>query len=125
MVQQAVADGRLSAGHARTLLAIADPRQQEWLAAQVESEGLSVREVEQLVQRRLTAPPQAHLPGRVVSAGGQRLPDTIPPTPDDDALVRGFESALGLPVELQRRRRGGGRVVVTFAAAEDLDRRYR
>jgi hypothetical protein len=44
--------------------------------------------------------------------------------PDDEHLRRGFEQALGLPVTLQRRRRGG-RLVVDFADDEDLDSLYR
>lgn len=48
-VQRRVAAGVLSAGHARALLGVADPAQQEVLAARVVAEGLSVRAVEELV----------------------------------------------------------------------------
>jgi hypothetical protein len=43
--------------------------------------------------------------------------------PDDEALRRGIEERLGLPVELDRRSRGG-RVVITFHDDEDLDALY-
>lgn len=44
-------DGQLSSGHARTLVAVGDAGRQEWLAGQIISRGLNVRETEQLVQR--------------------------------------------------------------------------
>lgn len=50
-VREALANGALSAGHARALLAIGDPRAQAQLARRVAQGGLSVRETERLVQR--------------------------------------------------------------------------
>jgi ParB family chromosome partitioning protein len=44
-------DGQLSSGHARTLVAVGDAGRQEWLAGQIISRELNVRETEQLVQR--------------------------------------------------------------------------
>jgi ParB family chromosome partitioning protein len=48
-VQRRVAAGVLSAGHARSLLAIEDPEAQDRLAARVVSEGISVRGLEEIV----------------------------------------------------------------------------
>ena len=48
-VQQLIADRRLSAGHAKVLLSVADRTQQERLAAQVVRDGLSVRATEQAI----------------------------------------------------------------------------
>ena len=48
-VQRRVAAGVISAGHARTLLAVAEPEAQERLAARVVAEGISVRSLEELV----------------------------------------------------------------------------
>src|SRR5262250_2441047 len=48
-VQRRVAAGVLSAGHARALLALADPQEQDRLAHRIVAEGLSVREVEEIV----------------------------------------------------------------------------
>src|ERR1035437_380976 len=44
-------------------------------------------------------------------------------TPDDDALRRGIEQRLGLPVGLERGSRGG-RVVIAFHDDQDLDALY-
>ncbi|MFN2581188.1 MAG: ParB/RepB/Spo0J family partition protein [Candidatus Dormibacteria bacterium] len=116
-VQEAVAQGQLSAGHARAILALPGERAQETLAHEVLERGLSVRETERTVQSR-TEPgrsPQAPSP----AAARKALP------PDDEALRRGLESTLGLPVHLQRNPRTGGRVVIDFLDDADLDALYR
>ncbi|GAA1778586.1 ParB/RepB/Spo0J family partition protein [Nocardioides hankookensis] len=51
-VQRRVAAGVLSAGHARSLLAIEDPEVQDRLAARVIAEGISVRALEEIVAMR-------------------------------------------------------------------------
>jgi len=61
-VQRLVAGGELSAGHARTLLAVADRGRQVELARHIVAHGLSVREVERLV--RLPAPGTVVPPGK-------------------------------------------------------------
>ena len=48
-VQPKVAAGVLSAGHARALLAVTDPEDQEYLAERIIAEGLSVRSTEEIV----------------------------------------------------------------------------
>ncbi|WP_311588661.1 ParB/RepB/Spo0J family partition protein [Varibaculum massiliense] len=48
-VQPKVAAGVLSAGHARALLGISDPADQEYLADRIIAEGLSVRSTEEIV----------------------------------------------------------------------------
>jgi ParB family chromosome partitioning protein len=48
-------NGQLSSGHARTLVAVGDAGRQEWLAGQIISRELNVRETEQLVQREEVA----------------------------------------------------------------------
>ena len=55
-VQQLVADGRLSAGHARALLGSDDRKFQEQLARRVAEDGSSVRFVEEAVKRRGAVP---------------------------------------------------------------------
>lgn len=50
-VQVSLREGRLSQGHARALLGLSDSQRQRELAGYAESKGLSVREVERLVQQ--------------------------------------------------------------------------
>ncbi|HXA28609.1 MAG TPA: ParB/RepB/Spo0J family partition protein [Candidatus Angelobacter sp.] len=121
-VQEAVAEGRLSAGHARALLPLPAP-EQERIAKQVEDEGLSVRRVEQLVQlHSVQAAPAPQRPGRGAKPATTGAPAQL--DADDSALQRGFEEALGTPVTLQRKRRGGGRLVIDFYDDEQLDALY-
>ena len=59
-MQALVADGRLSAGHARALIGSAEA---ERLARAVVDQGLSVRETEELVRRETARPRQARTRG--------------------------------------------------------------
>ena len=62
-VQEAVAESRLTASHARALLVLPLAADQEAIAALVMADGLNVRETERAVQERLTraaAPPGSH-----------------------------------------------------------------
>jgi ParB family transcriptional regulator, chromosome partitioning protein len=117
-VQEAVADSRLTASHARALLVLPQAADQEAVAALVIADGLNVRETERAVQERLTRAPGPGRP-RVSAATAAR------PAPDDIALRRGLEHALGVPVRLQRRKGGGGRIVIDWAEESDLDALYR
>ena len=117
-VQEAVADSRLTASHARALLVLPVAADQEAVAGLAIADGLNVRETERAVQERLTrasGPPRRRVP---IAAAQQ-------PAPDDAALRRGLEQALGVPVRLQRRKGGGGRIVIDWADESDLDALYR
>jgi len=118
-VQEALAEGRLGVGHARALLGLPDPAEQEALARQIEAEGWTVRATERAVQVRADAA-QIQQPPR---AGARPTPAQL--SADDEALQRGLETALGLPVRLHRKRRGtGGSVIVDFQDNSDLDSLY-
>jgi ParB family transcriptional regulator, chromosome partitioning protein len=115
-VQEAVAEQRLTASHARALLVLPLAADQEAVAALAIAGGLNVRETERAVQERLT---RASRPAR------QRLAAAAQTAPDDVALRRGLERALGVPVRVQRRKGGGGRIVIDWAEESDLDALYR
>jgi ParB family transcriptional regulator, chromosome partitioning protein len=113
-VQRAVAGGDITAGHAKALLGLAGLAAQEQMAARIAANGWSVRQTERAVQ--------------AAGQGSSRAVEhAVPPalSVDDEALRRGFEARLELPVDLERRRGGGGRLVVTFHGDEDLDALYR
>ena len=46
---KAIEEGKISAGHARALLTLSDDKQQLYLTHKIQNEGLSVRQIEQLV----------------------------------------------------------------------------
>ena len=92
--------GELSAGHARALLAAADP---VVLAVEVVRRGLNVRATERLVQRRAAAPPKRP-----------------PRDADTMALEHELGAALGLRVTLEPKKRGGA-LTIHYASLDQLD----
>ena len=109
VVQRRVAAGVLSAGHARALLALEDPRAAEQLAQRIVTEGLSVRMVEEIV-----ASHGARTPRSVAPRAGRHLPllDEVASRLSDRLDTR-VKVALG---------KTRGRVTVEFATVDDLDR---
>ncbi len=131
-VQKQVATGELSAGHARAILALADRASQEQMAHRCVSEGLNVRQVEELV-RRAIAPPVVDVTDR---AGGGSLAEPTGMSGRDEGREPGrTASAALLEVEhllaehLDTRvaislGRAKGRLTIDFADLADLDRIY-
>jgi ParB family chromosome partitioning protein len=125
-IQRMIGDGRLSAGHARALLATPDRDLQEELADEILNRGLSVRETEQLVRERLAPPaePEAEPePDPQPVAPAARTPPAL-----REPAVLELEELLSVrlntrvSVSLSGKR---GRVVVEFADLDDLERIYR
>jgi ParB family chromosome partitioning protein len=108
-VQAEIASGALSMGHARALAALPDEQSQKRAAREVLGRGLSVRETEALVKRRLEPP----------------APRKVPPAPDvhTRAAADTLRIALGSRVEIVRRRRGG-EIRIAFKSEDDLQRLY-
>lgn len=104
LVKKRVLEGTLSAGHARALLALALPEDQERMAEEVVRRGLSVRQVEKRIAA-LTAGPALR---------EQRRRD--PFTRDaEEKLSR----KLRTRVRIARRRRGG-EIQISFGSEEEL-----
>jgi ParB family transcriptional regulator, chromosome partitioning protein len=108
-VQAAVADGRLSEGHARALVGL-PAVQQLHLVSTIVDAGLSVRQAEELA-RRLREP-------RPAKAATERRSD-----PDLERVEDDLRSALGTKVSVARGRKGG-RIVIEYYTDEDLGRLY-
>jgi ParB family transcriptional regulator, chromosome partitioning protein len=108
-VQRRLAAGVLSAGHARSLLAIEDDELQDRLAQRVVAEGISVRGLEELVAVGETGSPTARQVRRKpVAPGLTELADRL-----SDRLETRVKVDLG---------RTKGRITVEFASMEDLQR---
>ncbi|HMK62774.1 MAG TPA: chromosome partitioning protein ParB, partial [Acidimicrobiales bacterium] len=133
-VQRALADGAMTAGHARALLGTPDRAFQEELARRTVSEGLTVRAVEDLVRRH--------------SAGEEPQPEMAPAEPSGDEQPQALHRPVAVPdrrplpapglleleellsahlntrvkVEMTAKR---GKVMVEFATLEDLERIYK
>ena len=118
MVQRLLIEGQLSAGHARALLATPDRSEQERLAAQIVEEGLTVRQVEEMLRDEdsvetpdESAPPAKSPEPRTADAGVLELEELLATLLDTRVAVK-----LG---------KGPGRLVVDFADLDDLERIYR
>lgn len=109
-VQAAIADGRLSAGHARAIGGL-PVSQQAHVARTVIDQGFSVRQAEELV-RRLREPRDA------TRAAPRRLPD-----PDLERVEEDLRRRLGTKVTLARSRKGG-RIIIEFYSDEELGQLY-
>ena len=112
-VQRRVAAGVLSAGHARALLALEDPEAMDALAARIVTEGLSVRQVEEIVA--LGDVPAPGNPRRRRSGGGQGQPVEIV----EAARRMGDRLETRVKVAMGARK---GRISIEFATVDDLAR---
>ena len=108
-VQRRLAAGVLSAGHARALLSLADPEEQDRLAHRIVAEGLSVRAVEEIV-----ALGQHQAKPRRPSA---RQPMAPALTELADRLSDALDTRVKVEIGKQK-----GKIVVEFASLEDLQR---
>ena len=108
-VKPLLEDRQLEMGHARALLAIANPVQQLDVARQVVKKGLSVRETERLVKR-------------IVGGGGKK---PAKPPAAKSADIRRLETEvsdkLGARVSVEHTARGAGKLVISYNSLDELD----
>ena len=106
-IQDMVRDGRLTAGHARAILAAPNPVE---LARQAIAQALNVREVERLAS---AAKEEKHGP-RVRPPGAEKDADTR-------ALENQIANALGLSVTITHKGEAGGKLEISYRTLEQLD----
>lgn len=112
-VQRRVAAGVLSAGHARALLSVDDPEEQDRLAHRIVAEGLSVRAVEEIVTL------MGSRPSSTTKSKGPRAGTRISPALSDLASRLSDRFETRVKVDLGQKK---GKIVVEFASMDDLDR---
>lgn len=118
-MQAAVRDGTISAGHARSLLAVSDEGAREALFVRIVAEGLSVRQAEQAVQE-LTAPGAGKHAGKGKKArkrdsAGESL------EPDLRALRELLIERFGTKVEIRGDMESGS-ITIEYYSSDDLQR---
>jgi ParB family transcriptional regulator, chromosome partitioning protein len=111
-VQEEVAGGRLSMGHARALLALSDQAAQRTLAREIIAHNLSVRETEGLVKK------SAEPPAQPAAARAAQPPDVHTRAAEEKLRLQ-----LGTRVRIVRRGRKG-RIEIEFVSEEELIRIY-
>jgi ParB family transcriptional regulator, chromosome partitioning protein len=107
-VQNMVIEGRISAGHARALLSVSDP---ERIAGEVLSQGLTVRDVERIVQRESQFeqdPPK-------IAPKSAKIKDS-----DTISLEKALTNVLGLQVTIDHRGEKG-EIRIRYKTLEQLD----
>jgi ParB family chromosome partitioning protein len=123
-VQKLVAEGKLSAGHAKVLLSTPDRGFQEELALRIAAEGLTVRDTEEAVRRHSVLddgededqpPPDANI--RTPQLTKLRAPGLLEL---ENLLANQLDTRVKIDLGPKR-----GKVVIEFADLEDLERIYR
>jgi len=110
-IQLMLAEKRLSMGHAKAILALPEDALQLDVAEKAVSQGMSVRQVEQLVQKMTQSR----------DAKKAEEPDV---DPNVKAAIRELENALGTKVRIIERTPGKGRIEIDYYSNDDLDRVY-
>lgn len=103
-IQQQIENGKLTAGHARSLVATEYPAE---MADQIIKLGLTVREAEDLARRNSIAP-------EIKSHSSEKDADTR-------ALEKTLTEALGLSTSIKHKASGGGSVMISYKSLEQLD----
>ncbi len=110
-VQQLLADHRLSMGHARAILGLPTEELQRQVAEKATSQGLSVRQVERLIQR-------------MTEGRDPKSPEEVAEDPNVKAAINELERVLGTRVRIIAKSELRGRIEIDYYAPEDLDRIY-
>jgi ParB family chromosome partitioning protein len=106
-VKNLVRDETLSLGHAKLLAGITDILEQERLANLVVSQGLSVRNLERLLQEGPAAKPR---------------PEPVAPSAYYQELEKSLTSQLGMRVHVRAgEKKGRGRLVIHYASLDEFD----
>jgi ParB family chromosome partitioning protein len=107
-VQEMVMEGRLSNGHARTIISIEDGDKQYALAQRIFDEKMSVREVEKLM-REMDKP--------------EKTPKELP---ENDFVYRDLEEklskSLGTQVSIKNKKNNKGKIEIQYFSQAELER---
>jgi ParB family transcriptional regulator, chromosome partitioning protein len=112
-VQQLLTDEKISAGHARALLALGDQDAITSLSLRVVAEDLSVRETEEIVRRFIEAPAEPSPKKKSEPS------DATDPNLAEVEEILSEQLATRVVIRMGRRR---GQVLIDFGSADDLDR---
>ena len=108
-VQEMVMEGKLSNGHARTIISVEDKDKQFMIAQKIFDENLSVREVEKLMR-------ELEKPNKVLKK------------PENDFVYRDFEEnmskLLATHVTIKNKDNNKGKIEISYYSQEELERIY-
>lgn len=111
-VQQMLAGGELSIGHARALLVLDNSNLQLKTAQKIVSEGLSVRETEKLVKSLMK--------------GDTQKAEKYQESEQEKVIYKELEEklkiAMGTKVVINRKKEGKGKIEIDYYSADELER---
>jgi ParB family transcriptional regulator, chromosome partitioning protein len=115
-IKQLIQEGKLSEGHARTLLSVPDEASMLRLAREAVDQGWSVRELETRLRQNVSPPApvpapeiRPRAPQKMASADVRRIEDAL-------------RKRLGTDVRVTTRRRGRGFLSISYYSNDDLSR---
>jgi ParB family transcriptional regulator, chromosome partitioning protein len=110
-LQQLIAERRLSAGHARCLLALPSPDLQREVAEKAVAQGWSVRQMERTTQKMVEGRQAKHV-------------EEVDTDPNVKAAIQEMERVLGTKVRIVEKAKQKGKIEIEYYSSEDLDRIY-
>jgi ParB family chromosome partitioning protein len=114
-VQELVGTGQLPMGQARAILGLTDADRQTEIAELSVKQGMSTRQVEQLV-RHITLKPD--------SKPADQKPEPKPVDPNVKAAIEELERALGTRVRIVEQSDSRGRIEIEYYSQDELNRLY-
>jgi ParB family transcriptional regulator, chromosome partitioning protein len=115
-----VQNGKLTSGHARTLLPLGHEDEQRQFAAQIMDEGWTVRETERRVAAHLLEQDSQAKARPNANRSGPRKRDT----PHVAALEQQIRLSLGTKAEIRQQKTGRGKIVINFNNPEEFERLF-
>ncbi len=104
-ILDALSGGRITEGHARPLMMLADRKdEQTTLFKEILFKKLTVREAEAIAR---------HI-------AQDKIRKKLPPDPEMERIEKELAETLGTRVSIERRQVGGGKVVIDFFSSDDL-----
>ncbi|MBL8816882.1 MAG: ParB/RepB/Spo0J family partition protein [Planctomyces sp.] len=119
VVQDMVRADKISGGHARAILPLAEAQQVE-LARQIEQEQLSVRKVEEIVREMLQA--GVIHPEPVGDEGGSEQKSKPVPSNHVLSLQENLRQQFGAKIEIKLKKKESGQIVIHFGNNDDFER---
>ena len=115
-IQMGLRDRKIDMGHARALLPVEDPEVQLALYEQILAEGLSVRNVEEIVRAGINAADLAQGKGEKSAERKPKLPEEY------NMLKEHLSSFFQTKVQLVCNDKGKGKITIPFASEDELER---
>ncbi len=125
-LKQAVAEEKVSEGHARALLQLNDEKRELAMFKVIVEKNLSVRQTEELVRRTLETVPgkNDHRHNGNGNGKGKSYDAIAHQMPETSSIEDDLRRALGTKIELIRSHKGG-KIIIEFYSDEELDDIYR